>query len=158
MCIHRFEGKPLPVRKPMSLFWKHSKQPLDHRGTWTHLASYVHLRPCLFLVHVLYLLLSLKTSPYSHWLISELTSSADAEIELHASRWMPPKYQTPDFLYRTAWSSSGEFEITECTIQIGFAMEVAKTPTYFVVCRFRVFALGLYDSPTLQTEGRTSCS
>ena len=44
-------------------------------------------------------------------------------------------------------------------IRIGFVMQIAKTPTYSVMCRFPLFvAICDHNLPTLQTDGRTSCS
>jgi len=40
-------------------------------------------------------------------------------------------------------------------LPVGFGMQVAKTPTYPVVCRFPlIVALWDHNPPTLQTDGR----
>ena len=73
-------------------------------------------------------------------------SSADADIVRHASRCMKLHMTFKLFF---PYGSQDE------RIRIGFCMEVAKTPSYSVACRFLLFvALCYHNPPTLQTDGQ----
>ena len=59
--------------------------------------------------------------------------------------------------FKPNWSPSVEFGITGSTTRVGFSVQVAKTPTYPVMCRFLLFVASSYhhNSSTLQTDERT---
>ena len=57
-------------------------------------------------------------------------SSADAETARQVSHWMPPKCKTPHSIIPM---------ITEYYNRVSFGMQIAKTATYPVMCRFPLF-------------------